>query len=379
MTPERRCRVAYFMPPSPDFAGVERVVHDIASELADAFSDSFDVHVIFATNYDEDLLRDAAYTKHVLGVRRLRGLGTAIRSCVARQRFDVFVCAQVEPSVVTWLATRGLRLPVFLAHLHGNPRVEEQRGTRRTRAAFALFRHVVGRRIAGTLVVSPSLGRYTAEFLTPGSPVFFLANPVREFDVPERAVNTDGAFRFVSVARLAHQKGHDVLLRAIAMARPRLPDFRVTLVGSGPEERTLKDMARDLAVDDVVIFTGYTTDPAQHLVDADCFVLASRWEGFGVALVEALRVGLPVLATTCDFGPADLITEPALGRLVASEDAAALADGLVAETSRRNTAEDVARRKAAADGYSRAVVVPQHAAVLRHLSGRAPSRRRTTV
>jgi glycosyltransferase involved in cell wall biosynthesis len=217
-------------------------------------------------------------------------------------------------------------------------------------------------------VVSPSLGQYTAEFLTPGSPVLFLPNPVRDFDVPEPTVDHGHTFRFVSVARLCHQKGQDVLLRAVAMARSRLPGFHVTLVGSGPEEAMLREMARDLAVEDVVTFTGYTSDPAQYLVDADCFVLASRWEGFGVALVEALRVGLPLLATDCDFGPADVITDPALGRLVTPEDPVALADGLMAETVRRDTAGDVGRRKAAARRYSPSVVISQHAAALCHFA-----------
>ncbi|GAB3196489.1 glycosyltransferase [Geodermatophilus arenarius] len=362
-------KVAYFVPPSRHFAGVERVVHEIATGLTERFVDVFDVHVVFASRYDEDLLRETAYTKHVLGVQRLRRLAAAIRSCVAANDFDVLVCPQVEPTVLTWLATRGLRLPVFLAHLHGNPRVEEQRGSRATRLAFTLFRRLVAKRIAGVLVVSPSLERYTVESLTPGLPVAYVPNPVRDFDAPERTRSADGVFRFVSVARLSYQKGQDVLLRAIALARPRMPAFHVTLVGSGPDEAALRSLTQQLGLHDVVTFTGYTTDPVRHLLDADCFVLASRWEGFGVALVEALRVGLPLLSTDCEFGPADVITDPALGHLVAPEDPQGLADGLMAAAGRRDQPGDVAHRRAAAERYSRSAVVAEHAAALQRFTG----------
>jgi glycosyltransferase involved in cell wall biosynthesis len=368
---EPRRKIAYFVPPSPVFAGIERVVHEIATGLAEEFADVWDVHVVFATAYDDAMLETPAYTKHVLGVERLRSLARPIRSCVASNRFDVLVCPQVEPAVTVWGATRGLGLPIFLAHLHGNPRIEERDGSRSTRAAFALFRRVVAPRIAGILTVSPSLERYAAESLAPGVPVVFVPNPVREFNAPERALSPDGTFRFVSVARLDHQKGQDVLLRAVAQARSRLPRFHLTLVGSGPEEDALKRLARALGVEDVVTFTGYITDPLPHLVDADCFVLASRWEGFGVALVEALGVGLPLLSTDCDFGPADIITEPTLGSLVPTDDPAALADGLVGAVRRRDAPDDVARRKAAAAQYSRAAVSSHHAAVLERFYGDA--------
>jgi glycosyltransferase involved in cell wall biosynthesis len=370
-------KVAYFVPPSRHFAGVERVVHELATGLAELHGDSFDVHVIFSRGYDEEVLRHTAYRQHVLGVDRLLKLPAAVRACVEVNRFDVLICPQVEASVLTWLATRGLELPVFLAHLHGNPRVEEARGSRSTRAAFLLFRHVVARRISGILAVSPSLERYVKETMRPGVPVVFVPNPVRDFDVPERTVDADGAFRFVTVARLSYQKGQDVLLRATALARDRLRPFRLTLVGAGPDELQLKALSSTLGLNDVVEFAGYTTDPARKLADADCFVLPSRWEGFGLALVEAMRFGLPVLATDCEFGPADVLTSPSLGELVKPDDPASLADGLVRMAARDHDPAEVALRRAAADRYSRPAVVSEHASALRRFAqaARRPSYR----
>lgn len=369
-----RTKIAYLVPPSLDFAGVERVVHEIATGLAERHGEAFDVHVVYATRYDEELLRDTAYTLHVLGVARLRRLATAIRACVAQNKFDVLVCAQVEPSVLTWLATRGLGLPVFLTYLHGNPRIEERRGSRRTRVAFVLFRRVISKRISGILVVSPSLKRYVEHSLAPGTQVAFVPNAVREFNVPSCTASASGVFEFVTVARLSFQKGQDVLLRAVALARPRLPPFRLTLVGSGPDEEQLRSLARSLDLDDVVRFAGYVSDPAQYLAAADCFVLPSRWEGFGVVLIEALRFGLPLLATDCEFGPADVITDPSLGDLVEPDSPESLAESLVRAASCPRRAEDVEHRQASAEQYSRRTVAFQHAATLRRFTARLPRR-----
>ena len=358
-----RVRVAYFVPPSQHFAGIERVVHEIATGLMEAYADVLDVHVLFATDYDENLLEDTSYTRHVLGVHRLRHLASALRATVATHQFDILVCPQVEASVIAWLATRGLSVPFFISHLHGNPEVEEQ-ASRRTRIAFQLFRHLISRRISGVLVVSPSLGRYTASAVVRHTPVYFAANPVRELADRESRSARQGPFRLLNVARLSRQKGQDLLLEALAIARPDLPPVSLTLVGSGPEEDSLRRLSRELGLDDIVNFGGYTSDPARHFRSADCFVLPSRWEGFGVVLIEALQFGLPLLATDCDFGPADIITDPRIGELVPPESTRALAEGLKRAAARATDPEQEAFRRATANAFHRDEVARTHFQIL---------------
>ena len=373
--PDTRLRVAYFVPPSPHFAGIERVVHEIAEGLMEAHGDVLDVHVLFSTRYDEELLKDTRYTLHVLDVDRLRHLATTLRACVAAEDFDVLVCPQVEASVTAWLATRGLRLPVFLAHLHGNPRIEEAEGSRRTRAAFGLFRHLISRRIAGVLAVSPSLRRYSAKAVTPHTEVHFVRNPVRDLgDAAGQRSPRGDKFQFVNVARLSRQKGQEVLLRALALARPDLPPVGLTLVGSGPDEAALRQLSSELGLDDVVDFAGYSADPAEHFRGADCFVLSSRWEGFGLVMVEALQFGLPLLATDCDFGPSDVVTDPRIGDLVAPDDPQALAEGLKRAVRRAPDAESEAFRRAMARTYARYEATGTHIDVLRQVVAAQPSR-----
>lgn len=364
-----RVRVGYFVPPSEHFAGIERVVHEIASGLVEAYGDALEVHVIYASRYEETVLADPPYRAHVLGVDRLRQVAGALRRLAVEHRFDVLVCPQVEASVTAWLATRGLGLPVFVSHLHGNPQIEEAEGTRRTRLAFALFRHLVSRRIDGVLVVSPSLGRYTVQRLVRHTPVQFVPNPVRVLPGAITRSSRPGPFRFLNVGRLSHQKGQDLLLEALALARPHLPPVELTLVGSGPEEIRLRRLADELGVAELVTFAGYVSDPSPYFRTADCFVLASRWEGFGVVLVEALQFGLPLLSVDCAFGPADVVTDPRIGELVPSGDVEALASGLRRAAASGHDPGHDAFRRAAAGRYGRRDVAGLHLEVISRLLG----------
>lgn len=362
-----RLRVGYFVPPSKHFAGIERVVHELASGLMESHGDVLDVHVLFSSRYENDILVNTPYKLHVLGVDRLRNLIANLRACVARERFDVLVCPQVEASVMAWLATRGLGVPVFISHLHGNPRIEEKEGSRRSRMAFSLFRHIISRRIAGVMAVSPSLGRYAAESLTPHAPVYFVKNPVRDLGDAGPSSRGVGPFRFVNVARLSRQKGQDLLLWALSIARPHLPAVSLTLVGSGSEEVELRRLSSDLGLDDLVTFAGYCPDPAAYFRSADCFVLSSRWEGFGVVLVEALHFGLPLLASNCDFGPSDIITDRRIGELVDPDSAKAIAEGLRRAVRRMADPSEEAFRRAVAGSYARKEATEMHFDVLKQI------------
>ena len=373
-----RIRLLYIVPPSRHFAGIERVVHEVATGLARGWPDSFDVAVASATDYAEPILADTAYRRYVLGVPRLRSLGAAVRRHLRAHPCDVLICPQVEASAIVWWAVRGRRSPLFVTHLHGNPLVEERDGVLSTRLAFTVFRHVIARRLAAILTVSPSLARATSADLGARTPVHYVPNPVRTLPPPDRpplGPSPDRGVRFVSVARLSHQKGQDILLQAFARAVERIPRARLTLVGSGPEvEGGLRELSAALGIADRVTFAGYVAEPAPYLYASDCFVLASRWEGFGVALVEALQAGLPVVATDCDYGPADVVNDARIGVLVPPEDVAALAAALVttaariADTSGDRAARDRAYRRAHARPYLGGDAVDQHAQILRQIS-----------
>jgi glycosyltransferase involved in cell wall biosynthesis len=170
---------------------------------------------------------------------------------------------------------------------------------------------------------------------------------VRRYTHVERARGP--VLRILSVGRLSHEKGHDVLLRAFAQVRVAGVEATLTMVGDGPERTALEALASDLGIADAVEFKGILLDEplAAEMRGADLFVLPSRSEGFGVVLIEALATGLPVVATRS--GGPDGIVADGDGVLVAADDVDAFVAGLHDAIARLDSFDstDIAARAAA--------------------------------
>lgn len=125
------------------------------------------------------------------------------------------------------------------------------------------------------------------------------------------------------VAALERRKGHDVLFRALAGIRGRAPAIRCLVCGDGSQRAGLAALARELGIADIVTFLGEQRQVADVLAALDVFVLPSRHEGLGVAVLEAMAVGLPVVASAVGGIP-EAVAHQATGLLVPPEDAEAL-------------------------------------------------------
>jgi glycosyltransferase involved in cell wall biosynthesis len=136
------------------------------------------------------------------------------------------------------------------------------------------------------------------------------------------------AFVIGGLGRLVPVKGFDVLVRALPSVVAAVPSARVLLVGDGPDRAALEAQAAALHVGDRVRITGATSDVARWLAACDVLAAPSRNEGMGRALVEAMALGVPVVAAAVGGIPA-VVADGESGRLVASEDAGALAAALV--------------------------------------------------
>lgn len=131
--------------------------------------------------------------------------------------------------------------------------------------------------------------------------------------------------RALFVGRLAGVKGIPVLFQAMQGLIHDLPDFRLTLIGDGPERVALQAMARDMGLSRHVDFVGYKSqdEVAQALTQQDVLVLPSFAEGVPVVLMEAMAAQLPVV-TTQIAGVPELVQDGVSGRLVPPGDAVAL-------------------------------------------------------
>jgi glycosyltransferase involved in cell wall biosynthesis len=132
----------------------------------------------------------------------------------------------------------------------------------------------------------------------------------------------------VAVGRLIEQKDHATLLRAFARVHERLPEARLAVLGSGPLEADLRGLAAELGVTDAVLLPG-RTEIRDWLERADVFVHTSRWEGFGIALLEAMLASLPIVATNVSAIP-EVVVPGETGALVAAGDVEGVARELLA-------------------------------------------------
>jgi glycosyltransferase involved in cell wall biosynthesis len=136
------------------------------------------------------------------------------------------------------------------------------------------------------------------------------------------------AFIVVGLGRLVPIKGFDLLARALPALIAQIPSARVLLVGDGAERAHLGAIAASMGVAERLRMTGETTDVTSYLAAADVVAVPSRNEGMGRVIVEAMALGLPVVATSVGGIP-DVVTDGECGRLVEPEDVDALAAALI--------------------------------------------------
>ena len=181
------------------------------------------------------------------------------------------------------------------------------------------------RKAQARLAVSSALAR-DIEPYTNGLPVEIVPNVVdTEFFVPPPSRPNPPPFRLFTAAILNQRKGIDLLLRALAHLIRNGQDVVLDIGGEGPEREALVLLARDLGIADRVNFLGLLSREGvrKAMQEAHLFVLPSSYETFGVAYIEAMACGLPVIATRCG-GPEGFVT-PDVGCLVPQSDENALA------------------------------------------------------
>lgn len=137
-----------------------------------------------------------------------------------------------------------------------------------------------------------------------------------------------GEFRFLHVSGLDENKNVQLALRAFAREFRGVPGISIRIVGDGPKGLALKALAQQLGVDGQTEFVGALSRDqiVDTFAESDAFVLPSSFETFGVVLIEAMAMGLPVVATRCG-GPEDIVSE-ATGFLVDKDDLAGFASAM---------------------------------------------------
>ena len=135
--------------------------------------------------------------------------------------------------------------------------------------------------------------------------------------------------KFIAVGRLEEQKGFDILIKAFKSVVASHSNASLEIYGEGTQRGVLRKLIREFDLEESVTLKGATKDISRAYAGADFFVLSSRFEGFGLVIVEAQAHGLPVVSFDCPRGPSEIISDGVNGLLVENGSCKKLAEKMI--------------------------------------------------
>jgi len=267
-----------------------------------------------------------------------------LRNFLRRNKIDLIHCHESAPAIVAHLASVGMNLPILLTFHGSNPERVRQ---------FALTA-----KVTAELVIAPS-HRSAEELIQEGglepSKICVIGLGVKSLPLVDDEEKTrlrkellgeNGRLLIVVVARIAYQKGIDILIKVVEKISRFRDDIQVAVVGDGPLRTEMEALSKSSGVGDFISFVGNRANPHIYLHAADLFVLTSRWEALPLSIVEAFRAGLPVVAA--DTSGVEELVDSSVGKVLPIGDVDAFVQSIL-----RLCGDDKLRRKLAAEALKR--------------------------
>lgn len=242
---------------------------------------------------------------------------------------DVVIGVNIYASVLALGARlRARRRPTVIATEHASPDRH-----RRLRVAWLLWAaRMLYRRADSVIAVSAGTAVAVARTFRIAPDRVAVIHPAFDPRLDERLTDTTaldppmpvGVPVVVYVGRLSPEKGVDCLIQAIRIVKDRMP-VRLLIIGDGPERRPIARLITQLGLGDVVTLAGFVPDPYRYMAAADVHAVPSIREAFGTVIIEGMRSAAAIVATNCDYGPREIITDGRNGLLVRAGDPVAMA------------------------------------------------------
>jgi len=299
-----------------------------------------------------------------------RQLAAALRRFLCEQHPDVVVCTDKDSyELKALLSVRTTERVVVEAHTgHIDHEMQAARTT-------SFFRWLIAkrdlRRLKTTVSQSDLLVALTPDDARCWSPyvkTVVIANCLPQY--PGHAADiADEKKRVIAVGRLDYQKGFDLLLQSWRQVQDGHPDWCLDIYGDGLEKDMLNAQCSTLNLKNVSIHPS-TPDIYAEYMRSDFLVCSSRWESFGMMMIEAMSCGVPVVSFDCDNGPRNIITDGDNGLLARNGDVDDLAAKIrwMMENKERRVQMGLNARKASAR-FGQGQIFAQYMALLSQEAG----------
>jgi len=310
----------------PDLGGAQSHVRD----LLQGFPEKYEVHLAIGKEGSlTEVVKPLGVQVHLLPslARPINPIKDfqAINQCnklLKQLQPDLIHAHSSKAGIVARVAGRICNIPtIFTAHGWGfSPR------TPLVRRQIALATEKIGAKLGDRVICVSESDRALALNLGIGSPEKLVT--IR-YGIDNKPVPLANPFqdppRLIMVARFNEQKDQTTLLQAIGQLKNT--KLHLDLVGSGPSQKSCENLAHRLEISDQVSFLGDRFDVADLLARSQIFILSTHYEGLPISIIEAMRSGLPVVATEVNGVPEE-VTHNQTGLVVPHADVDALASAL---------------------------------------------------
>ena len=277
--------------------------------------------------------------------------GLKLRKFLNNNKVELIHCHESAPAIVARLASIGMNIPILLTY-HGS---EPERIRKFAQIGRFTAKQVItpSHRSAADLINQGGLHKSRVRVIGLGVKSPPPIDHAITAQLREDLLGEDGKLLVVVVARVAYQKGIDILIKVVKRLNQQRQDIRIVVVGGGVLLEEMKALSKSTGVDHLIRFVGYTDNPYDYLYASDLFLLTSRWEALPISIVEAFRAGLPVIAA--DTSGVEELVDSTVGDVLPIGDIEAFANSILricGDDELRKELADEASRRSREDRFS---------------------------
>lgn len=303
--------------------GTERVCSIIASELSNI---GYDVSILSITGGDSPFFPLSKNVKvHSIFPQpgrilyRTPAIIYKLRNYLKEESIDTLIVVESMSVLFTLPAIQGLSIKhICWEHFHFNVNLGKR--------SRDLARQLAARYCDVVVTLTKKDKEYWLQGTKHKAQIISIPNPSPYKTQKDKKCQESKIV--LAVGRLTHQKGFDLLVQAWAKVAKERPDWKLIILGEGEDRQLLTELINKHQLSSKVNLVGTVNNTEDYYKKSDIFCLSSKYEGFGMVLIEALAFGLPIVSFDCDTGPAEILEDTG-SILVPPNNVELLADALI--------------------------------------------------